>query len=264
MNTLLALTDFSIVSDNALRYAAALAQKTGAALTLLHAYQIPVTMNDMPVMLISVDELRKSADDNLLQAKEELTRAFPGVPIDTESVLGDVVYEVQEWCKNNRPLAVVIGTHESSATERLFFGSSANGLIRHLNYPVFVVPQTYTTHRFDQALLATDLSNREAFPAHKIVGLLQALHTRLQVVHVDEEETEQSLTIPGLEPLQPGYKWIREEDVNQCLLKLLQQPENDLLVVLPHEHNLIERLFFNLHTEKLIHHTSKPILTIKD
>lgn len=264
MNTIVALTDFSAASDNALRYAAALAHQTAADLTLLHVYQIPVTMNDMPVILISADELKQNADKRLQQAKEELTSAFGNLMIHTESLLGDVVYEVQEWCKERNPLAVVIGTYESSSAEHLVFGSNATDIVRHLVHPVFTIPQTYTEYRFNNAILATDLSNMKAFPANKIVQLLHALKSKLQVVHVNEREPEQPLSIPSLEPLQPSYRWIKEEDVNQCLLKLVQQPETDLLIVLPHEHSLIERLFFNLHTEKLIRHTSKPILTIKD
>lgn len=264
MNTIVALTDFSIASDNALRYAATLAEKTGAGLALLHVYQIPVTMNDMPVILVSADELKQNADKRLLHAKEELKEMFSGLVIRTESLLGDVAYEVQQWCKEKNPLAVVIGTHESSSAERLFFGSSATGIVRHLTCPVFTIPQTYTQFTFNNAILATDLSNMDAFPAGKIMQLVQALNLKLQVVHVEEREADRPFSIPALEPLQPSYHWIKEEDVNQCLLKQVQQPETDLLIVLPHEHNLIERLFFNLHTEKLIHHTSKPILTIKD
>lgn len=264
MNTIVALSDFSVASDNALRYAATLAQKTGAALVLLHAYQIPVTMNDMPVILISADELKTNADKRLTLAKETLTSEFSGLAIETESLLGDVAYEVEQWCQQNNPMAVVIGTHESSSAERLFFGSSATSIVRHLKSPVFTIPQTYTQYHFSNAILATDLSNMQAFPSNKIVGLLQALNTKLQVVHVEEKESTQPLAIPGLEPLQPAYRWMKEEDVNKCLLRLVQQPETDLLIVLPHEHNLIERLFFKLHTENLIHHTSKPILTIKD
>jgi nucleotide-binding universal stress UspA family protein len=263
-NTIVALSDFSVASDNALRYAAALAQKTSTALVLLHAYQIPVTMNDMPVMLISADELKTNADKRLALAKDALLSEFAGLTVETESLLGDVAYEVEQWCKRNNPLAIVIGTHESSSAERLFFGSNATGIVRHLECPVFTIPQTYTQYHFANAILATDLSNREAFPARKIVDLLQALNIKLQVVHVEEKEPTQPFSIPGIESLQPSYQWIREEDVNKCLLRLVQQPETDLLIVLPHEHNLIERLFFKLHTENLIHHTSKPILTIKD
>jgi len=264
MNTIVALTDFSVAADNALRYAATLAQKCGVNLVLLHVYQIPVTMNDMPVILVSADELKKNADKRLLQAKEELESTFSSLVVQSESLLGDVVYEVQEWCKKNHPLAIVIGTHESSTAERLFFGSNATGIVRHLTCPVFTVPESYTQFTFNNAILATDLSNMDNFPAGKITLLVQALNMKLQVVHVEEREADQPFSIPALEPLQPSYHWIKEEDVNQCLLNLVQQPDTDLMIVLPHEHNLIERLFFNLHTEKLIHRTSKPLLTIKD
>ncbi|HYH15904.1 MAG TPA: universal stress protein, partial [Flavisolibacter sp.] len=188
MNTIVALSDFSVASDNALRYAATLANKMGADLALLHVYQIPVTMNDMPVMLISADEVKSNADKRLLLNKEALAAEYPGLAIYTESLLGDVVYEVQEWCTRQDPLAVVIGTHESTGTERLFFGSNAKGLVRNLTYPVFTIPQTYTNYTFSDAVLATDLSTIETFPADKIVRLVQALNMRLQVVHVDQRD----------------------------------------------------------------------------
>jgi hypothetical protein len=54
---------------------------------------------------------------------------------------------------------------------------------------------------------------------------------------------------------------IKDEDVNQTLLRL--QEEVDLLIILPHEHNIIERMFFRLHTEPLLRQAQKPVLTIR-
>jgi nucleotide-binding universal stress UspA family protein len=265
MNTIVALTDFSAASDNALRYAATIAQKTNASLSLLHMYQMPVTMNDVPVMLITADEIKKNADKRLNETKDELQTAYPGLTIQAESLLGDIVYEVQDWCEKHQPLAVVIGTHESSGAERFFFGSNANSIVRNITLPVFTVPDTYTDYRFGNAILATDLSHMEAFPSRKIISLLQPLETSLQVVHIDDKAPDQPITFPELVTLNPQYLWVQEaEDVNKRLLELVNQPTTDLFIVLPHEHNLVERLFFNLHTEKLIRHTSKPILSIKD
>jgi nucleotide-binding universal stress UspA family protein len=264
MNTIAALTDFSPAADNALRYAAMLAQKTNADLTVLHAYQLPVSMNDIPVMYISADELKKNADKQLREVREALAKEFEGLRILTESLLGDVVYEVEEWGQDKSLLAVVIGSHESTGAERLFFGNTAASIVRRLSSPVITVPQSYTGHQLFNAVLATDLSHMDAFPAQKIVTLLQQLNLQLEVVHIDEKEPQQPISINGLEVLQPRYNWIQGENVNQQLLQIIQQPENDLLIILPHEHNLIERLFFRLHAENLIQNTSKPILSIRD
>lgn len=264
MNTIAALTDFSPASANALRYAAMLAQKTRANLVLIHVYQLPVTMNDIPIMYISADELKKNADRQLREAREELVKEVEGLTIHTESLLGDIVYEMQEWGQDKNILAVVIGTHASTGAERLFFGNTAAGIVRRLRFPVITVPESYTTHRLGKAVLATDLSHMEAFPAQKIVNILQQLNLPLEVIHIDEKEADESISISGLETLQPHYNWIKGDDVNKQLLQIVQQPENDLLIILPHEHNLIERLFFRLHAENLIRHTSKPILSIRD
>lgn len=264
MNTIAALTDFSPASANALRYAAMLAKKTRANLILLHAYQLPITMNEVPVMYISADELKKNTDKQLREIREELVREFAGVSIHTESLLGDIVYEVQEWGQDKNISVVVIGSHESTGAERLFFGNTAASIVRRLSFPVITVPQSYTIHQLSKAVLATDLSYMETFPTQKIITLVQQLDLQLNVVHVDEKNPEQPISINGLEVLQPHYSWIQGEDVNKQLLQIIQQPENDLLIILPHEHNLIERLFFHLHAENLIKHTSKPILSIRD
>jgi nucleotide-binding universal stress UspA family protein len=72
MKTILVPIDFSPSSDNAMNYAAYLAAKVGASLLLVHVYQIPVSMNDMPVLMVSAEELKNSADKGLQKAQEEL------------------------------------------------------------------------------------------------------------------------------------------------------------------------------------------------
>jgi len=59
MKTLIVPTDFSPVSINAMNYAADMALNIDASLLLLHVYQIPVTFTEVPVVNISLEEIRK-------------------------------------------------------------------------------------------------------------------------------------------------------------------------------------------------------------
>ncbi len=58
MKTIIIPTDFSPVATNALHYAIDMAKKINASLLLLHVYQVPVSYSDVPIMLVSVEELR--------------------------------------------------------------------------------------------------------------------------------------------------------------------------------------------------------------
>ena len=74
MNIIVVPTDFSPSADNAMKYAAELAQTVNASLLLVHVYQIPVSMSDVPVLMISAEELKVNADKGLERVRELLQK----------------------------------------------------------------------------------------------------------------------------------------------------------------------------------------------
>ncbi|HZH64572.1 MAG TPA: universal stress protein, partial [Flavisolibacter sp.] len=62
MKAIIVLTDFSSAADAALSYAASLASATGSTIFLLNVYQLPITMNELPLMMIPVNDLKATAD----------------------------------------------------------------------------------------------------------------------------------------------------------------------------------------------------------
>ena len=74
MKTIIVPTDFSPVATNAMNFAADMAENINASVTLLHVYQVPVSMTDVPVVLVSSDELRKSSEEKLEILKQELAQ----------------------------------------------------------------------------------------------------------------------------------------------------------------------------------------------
>ena len=72
MQTLVVPTDFSPSADNAMLFAGSMAESTQDAVCLLHIYQIPVSINDVPAMIIPVEELQEVADRGLEKSKGPL------------------------------------------------------------------------------------------------------------------------------------------------------------------------------------------------
>ena len=84
MKTIIVPTDFSPVSINAMHYAANMASSIGASIILFHAYQIPVAFSEVPVVSISIEEMKKINDDKYLR-KSELQSFLKSVCASSES-----------------------------------------------------------------------------------------------------------------------------------------------------------------------------------
>lgn len=267
MKTIIVPTDFSPAADNAMHYAARMAQQLQANLLLLHVYTIPVSMNDVPVLMISAEELKKGADEGLARSKNELATAYPDVPMKAESRLGDVTDELSEACKATDPIAVVMGSQGSSGFEQFLFGSTALSAIKHLRYPVIAVPANYAFKEIKNMVLAADLGPMEERAKEQLQKVVQLLNSHLHVVHVrslDEAETEPPALVQQLASLSPTYHVIEDDNVSHGIQTYLQTTEADLLIVLPHEHNLMEKLFFKMHTKDLLKSAQVPVLSIRN
>lgn len=133
MKTIIVPTDFSPVATNAMNYAADMAKSINASLLLLHVFQLPINYSDVPVAMISIADLKKSAEKKLDAVKIELEHITSGtVKIYTETRMGNVAYELEELCTKINPFAVVMGTKGHSGIERILFGSTSLAAIRQL------------------------------------------------------------------------------------------------------------------------------------
>ena len=71
MKIIIVPTDFSPVSENAVRYAVNMAKEIGTSVTLVHVYQIPVSMSDVPVAMVSAEELHEIAQEKINDLKTQ-------------------------------------------------------------------------------------------------------------------------------------------------------------------------------------------------
>ena len=78
MKTIIVPTDFSPIATNAMNFAADMAMGINASVLLLHVYQVPVSVSEVPVVLMSADDLKKSSDEKLEEVKQSLSHITSG------------------------------------------------------------------------------------------------------------------------------------------------------------------------------------------
>jgi len=263
MKTIIVPTDFSTAAEHAALYAAELAKAMNASVLLLHVYQLPITMNDFPVMVVSAEELKKNADNGLRRIQEALQKQVSDVNFEIESRMGDVVQEIENACADRDLVAVVTGTKDLGSFERFLTGNTTLSIVKSCTHPVIAVPENAVVKKPAQVALAIDLLHADEIPVQKIVEFTQALNATLHLVHVEqdgEKASEQSLpdAFSGA-----TYHSLKEDDVTKGIVHFVTEKNVDMVVVLPHKHSLYERIFFKGHTKDLIQSIPVPVLCIR-
>ncbi len=274
MKTIIVPTDFSPVAINAMHYAANMASSIGASVILFHAFQVPVAFSEVPVVTISMEEMKKISDEKLTELKKGLEHLNSGnVKVYTENRLGDMVDELENYCKTITPFAIVMGTKGAGAIERLFLGSNTLTAIKHLTCPVIIVPPGTTFHAIHKIGFACDLRQVvETTPVHFIRELCNIFNAELLVLNVDYKNRnfntdvpEQSLLLHNMiDDLSPSYHFIENPNIEEGINAFAETHGVDLIITIPKKHKLLDGLFQKSHTRELAFHSHIPIVAIHE
>lgn len=264
MKPIIALTDFSFENEAANLFAGWLSNHLGAQLVLLHVYSLPVIMNDMLIPIVPYEELQKNAENNIQKIKSDLERNHAGIQISTEVKIGDLVDEVKTLSKSIDPFMIVLGNR--GPKDDSIFGSTLMSVIRHTTTPVLAIPEGYSNFKISKTVLASDLSETTQ-SVHKILDVVKGLNSELHVVHVFSKNSEtinENVILEQLQEVKPVFHAVQDTDIAHGLQRYINEINADLLLLLPHEHNLVERFFFKLHTSELVHKSNIPVLSIHE
>jgi nucleotide-binding universal stress UspA family protein len=275
MKTILIPTDFSPVAANAMQYGIDLAKSIKASILLLHVYNIPISYSDVPVALVSVEELKKEAEEKLDAVRKEIDQMRWGsVKIYTESRLGNIVDEMENVCNKVQPFAVVMGSKGSSGLDRVLFGSTTLTAIRHLKWPVIAVPPG---KKFGAGIkkigFACDFKDVvNTTPALYIKNVVKEFNAELHVLNVDyhdrhftPETPEQSALLHILlEEAKPVYHFISNKDVEDGINEFADNNKIDLLISIPKKHKLLEGLFKTSSTKQLVYQSYVPVMCVHE
>jgi nucleotide-binding universal stress UspA family protein len=275
MKTILVPTDFSPTAVNALNYAADMALAIKAEIILFHVYSIPVAIGEVPIPLLSVAELKESAEAGVSKTKLNLEHITSGkVVIRTETRLGNLVDELEEYCKGLQPFAVIMGSTGESGIERTVFGSNTLTAIKHLKHPIICVPKGKEYGKGIQRIgLACDFREvEEAIPVNTIRNFVSEFKAKLFVLNVDHDNhqfkkdtPEQSALLHNqLADLSPEYHFIVHKDLEDGINEFAEKNNLDLIIAIPKKHKLLEGLFKKSATKQLVFESHVPVMCIHE
>ena len=275
MKTIIVPTDFSPVSINAVNFAVNMAEGIDASLLLLNVYNIPVSYSEVPIMLVSVDEMKKSSEDQLAELKKNVIHVTSGkVKVYTESRMGNTVDELEELCKHIQPFAVVMGAKGKTSIEKVVFGSTTLTAIRHLTWPVICVPPGKEYGKGIKKIgFACDFKQVvETTPVQFIRQIVKEFNAELHILNVDYKEKhfrpetpEQSFLLHNLlEDVKPFYHFINNPDIEDGINEFAESNNLDLVIAIPKKHNLLGGIFKPSSTKQLVFQSHIPVMCVHE
>lgn len=273
MKTIIIPTDFSAAALNAVHYGVAMAQHIGASIMLFHAYQVPISYTDPPLLLVSIEDLQQQAINRIEELKTEVQNLAPHINVYTQTELGNTVDEVEKLCVKHNPFAVIMGNKGGGGLENTLFGSTTLAAIKHITYPVICVPTGKTfAEGIKKIAFACDFKNViQSTPAPQIVQLVKTFNASLYVLNVHKHHTpltdtkkESSLLETMLQECTPEYHFIENEDVQQGINNFCELNNIDLLITIPKKHSIMHTWFSHSESKDIISHAHIPVLCMHE
>jgi nucleotide-binding universal stress UspA family protein len=266
MQTIIAPTDFSEISLNAVNYAADMAAAINAKLLILHATESPVAINEIPLTEATYKEINIEQKLNDLK-KELIIRTNSKIKINAKQVFGFIENELRKICEYTNPFAIVMATHGKGIFKRFFTGSITVYITKHIQYPVLVIPEGVHFKPIRKIVLASDLKSIYGLPLEKITGIVAAFKASLHVVHVNKSSEvfakhsiEASFLNHHLQDLNPRFHFVNNNNVQDGIARFSEKNKADLVLVFPKKHGL----FHQSDSKQFVFNSSVPVMAIHE
>lgn len=272
MKTILVGVDYSESSKNAALYGLMLAKASQANVILQHVYILPTPVSEVPYLFTPFDEIQKENETELKKLADELSEQAPGIDIQTIVSFGLPASTIMDTALENDVDLIVLGLKQHDGIDK-FIGSTAEEINRISNIAILAIPVNSVFQPIKNITYATDLSfslNRHGVKTLR--DFLETFGANLQVVNVKKsgeiDPATKAASMETLKSLFEGYNYdfftYVHKNIEHGVRHFLIEHQSQMLAMVAHRHNFIERIFGIQHTKEMMTHSFLPLLILND
>lgn len=271
MQTILAAIDFSEASQNALNYAAYLANAFNSRLIVVHAYTGTEGIDNEPVF--DLLELPMSLEDANLKYLETqmqgLIRKYT-VRISGYVKKGKPVSVIKKISKTEKPSLIVMGM-KGRGKSSSFFGSTTVAMIGKTDIPMIVIPEKAIYQPIETLVVAIDLQDKRPVSRFRVLNqLIERYKPVLRILNIQKKGGKLTANLISGK-MRSGLIWskyehefymIESEDVQKGIHDFLRRHPANMIAMMAGKHNLLEKIFSRSQTRTMTRQTKIPLLVM--
>lgn len=273
MFTILCPTDFSEVSDNAIRYAVEIAKLMKGRVHLSHMVvptYVEGGIGGAVVLGENLDEVKLAASQRLEKLIKALMHEQLSITYSVEfGYVDSVLVELEERVD---PDLLVTGTHGSSSVflARLT-GMNSLSLVRNNRCPVLVVPNGYAFSELKNIVYATDYQFEDIDYAELVKELAELHSAKINFIHVSHSDKKvpsdqelmdwfKDMTNKQLKYENVEYTVLKDKNTEHALEKYALDAKVDLMCVSMRDKSFWQELMGHNHTYRFVVDAVVPVL----
>lgn len=268
MKKILIPTDFSLVADNALRYAMELGTAFQSELLLYHVYHISkvdynrdFAPDDQPFK----KQVERKMELSLLKFGGQI--ANKGLSVETQVKREPIMALFERKVEEHNINLIVLGSKGASGLKKVIFGSVAATALNIAKVPVFVVPPKPFSFPIRSIVLAIDDQAISKTVLDPLQQLALAFNAKVTVVNIKTNTSSptSSRTKFPLEGLDSIYHELpAANNINDALNAYINRTDCDLLCMIRRDKGFFDRLFQGSTTVNQAYDSQTPLLVLPD
>jgi nucleotide-binding universal stress UspA family protein len=271
-------TDFSEISFGALEYAAFLAKKLNAKITLLHVYEMFDEVANKQQIVTYRELLEKGISDKM----KDITagnKNLQGVKIDTKIVEGKTYKVINTVAEEVGADFVVMGTHGSSSVkdiEKFVLGSNAFRTVHESTIPVLTIRKGMKAPSCSSILLPLDVSKNTAQKVDFAVEWAKIFGSKIHLLAVTEMIDEFVADITKLnelvteteirlkaEKIQYTIKMFRNSTLTTTVFSHAKKMQADLVLIMSRKDSVFGEFLVPAADRVVIGESEIPVLSLR-
>ncbi len=280
MKSILVPTDFSEQAENALDFAAQIAEKNGAKVILLHVLEHPsdnafntmgiATKDNDPMDNIYMIKMMEAAKTKM----EEIVAddAYEKINLEYNIIIGRPFEQITKTLADNDCDLVVMGTTGSSGFEEMLVGSNTERVVRRAHCPVISVKDKANVSAIKNIAFASDFVQPYEGLVARLKELQQLFDARLSLVRINTPNsfttTRHDMSL--MKKFAEGHKLenytmdIYNDTLEDVGIIYYAQDAGAAMIALgTHKKRGIVNLLSGSIAEDVVNHSSRPVWTYK-
>jgi len=264
-------TDFSKNAEHALSFAAEIASRNGARVTLYHASQD--TMDLAPNFEASKDDTIQDANEHFDQLIKGLHKKKKYKDLEFATLLqsGQPVTSLLNYINEEKPDLIVMGTKGATSNRNAIFGSVTTNVIQKSEIPMLAIPQGSSIDKLKNIVFTTDYKEGDIAALKQTIELAKLFDSTIQVVHIaKQKDIESEIKFRGFRDLITSklkyenmtFHLKYECDFFPGIADYIMEHPTSLLVMVRYKKTFWEKLAERDHSKEMAFYSNVPLLML--